>query len=216
MVSPGSPIVGPGLNPCRKDTAVNIIASRGVVHHERRVSDFVCTITTSTVFFFDHLLYFSPCAVSFDDWADGSGVNTAPGLVVPTKPPSRLTVITVCPPPRAASASQQENIGSFWEDDTGNVSVLGAILDSTVVTRSCVTLRRLLGDSHFFFYEKVDCRPFCFFLRSHVFSTPQATSEILTTSCSWRDERVNTVREERNLQPEFYLREDTDCGENTA
>ena len=75
------------------------------------VSDFVCaTLTelkysfTTTIFFFDDLLSLSPCSSSTTGAAmrppDGSEVNTAPGLVVSTKPPHRSRWTTVCLPPR--------------------------------------------------------------------------------------------------------------------
>ena len=75
------------------------------------VSDFVCvTLTelkysfTTTIFFFDDLLSLSPCSSSTTGAAmrppDGSEVNTAPVLVVSTKPPHRLRWTTVCLPPR--------------------------------------------------------------------------------------------------------------------
>ena len=100
----------------------------------------------TTVFFFDDLL---SLLRGRDEALDCSGVNTAPGLGVPTKPPHRIRRITVCLPPRRICL----------KDDTGNVYEHGTMLCSTVVSRLCVTLRRVLDDSHFFFYEKVDSNP---------------------------------------------------------
>ena len=60
---------------------------------------------------------------------------------------------TVIPLQLAATAAT-DHLG-----DTGSVSVLGPIRGTTVVTRSCVTLRRLLDDSQILSYVKVDSNP---------------------------------------------------------
>ena len=116
---------------------------------------------------------------------DGSGVNAAPGLVVSRKPPHRPRRITVCLPPRPR---------------LGNVSIFGAMLGSTVVVRSCFTLRRPLDDFRFLSYVKVDSNP----------ATPRQPRKSTRLLPPLHDERVNTVREEPNFQLVFYMRDVTD------
>ena len=90
--------------------------------------------------------------------SDGTGVNPALGFVVPTKPLHRIRRITVCLLPRPRLLANKK-IGSVLEMNTGNVSVFSTMLGPAVITCPSVTPRRLLDDSHLFFYEKVDSNP---------------------------------------------------------
>ena len=78
-------------------------------------------------------------------WTNGVGGSLE-------KPPHRLRRYHRVPAATAATADRLRG-------DTGNVSVSSAMLGSTVVKRSCVTLRGLLDGSQSFYYVKVDSNP---------------------------------------------------------
>ena len=165
------------------------------------------------MFFFDDLLHLSPC--SSDNWGRDEDppmvrvMNTASGLVVPTKPPSRLTAVIVCPPPQPRPPVNKKKLDPSgkmtqemfpclaqplirrWLHD--HASLNGGFWTTLTSLRRTRTVQTIL----------------CL-LRSHVLQCHKQTLKSCQPVVPWQDERVKTVREEPNLQPVFYLRDVTD------
>ena len=133
----------------------------------------------------------------------GDSTQTGSGLVVTTKPLHRIRRITVCLPARPRLLTNKK-IGSVWE----------LTLEMFPCSAQCLVRRSVHIHASIYGVFSVSSRnglePCSFTALARVFNGTGNHGNPANQLPPLKDERVDMVQEEPNVQPEFYLRGETD------